>query len=332
MVYALLLLVIFILKDISKKKYFIIIGLILVVLSAFRSVDIGVDTYEYSMMYYNIGHSDILYLFRYMNIEKGYILFNYIINYIFGDNFQVLLFFVAVIYIYAVTKIVVKYSKKAWISYFLFIALGYYAFGMTGIRQTIALSITMMSVFFIKRNKFILFVLCIALASSFHASAVLFYPAYFMDKIKVANINMVFAVFLMVFIKIYDIFLFNFMNYYARQAYDTVSAGGDLMYLFLAISILLGVFYKERLNTGQDNFFFYMIVIAIMLWPVAKMHPALFRITYYYAIFIIIYLPNLFDAIYSERERVIIKYLYLIVVLYAAIYKFNIFGEYRFFR
>lgn len=333
MFYAVILGVIAFLGAMPRKYYCFTIATILALVIGLRGLNIGIDTYSYFNMFNTIIDNNLQYSFESMNIEKGYVFLNYILGRFMGGNFHILLLVIAVLYIVSVSFVIYKYSENPWLSFLLFVAFGYFTFGMSGLRQTMAMSFTMISFLFIKKNKLGFYLFFIAIAYSLHVSALVFLPAYFMDKIKISKYSLSIAAIIIIPIAFFVEFLFNYLNAFARISYQEMETGGMLMYLFFVATTLLGLFLRKE--SDNNDFYYFMMLATIVLWPIAKTHPAMFRLTFYYSIFMIIFIPNILKSVKDWRLRLIYTGSYVIVAIFNITNKVLIPGiqllPYRFF-
>ena len=327
MIYAVALSIILFLQSIPKKQYFLIIGSILTMIIGLRSVDIGIDTYQYELMFKSIINYDLQSVLSsrvsselYSNIlgfqiEIGYIIFNYIVSFVFGDNFQMVLLIIAALYVFSISMVIYKYSDNPWLSFFLFVTFGYFTFAMSGLRQTMAMTFTVLSVLFLLRGRNLLFLLFVGIAATFHISAVIFLPTLLFSKIKINKTSLIIFFLLAVITYVYTVTVFGFLNLNARLQYVTLETGGMRMYLFLLFSLLIGLFFKNK-DDSRNDLYFFMIIATITLWPVAKMNPALFRITFPFSIFIVIFVPNMLKTIKNEQLRLVCTTGFVVVAVY----------------
>lgn len=302
----------------NNKKYslyyFSIISFILIAISGLRSNAVGTDTSMYERLF-NYGNSlplkeDITTTI----MEHGYVVFEHIIGSIF-HNYQWFLIITAVVTIIPVTVLIYKYSEKPWMSYFLFITFGYFPFFMDAVRQAIAIAIILIAFIFVKKKKLISFLICIGLGCTFHITAIIFLPVYWINKLKLNRKSIIGAMVCIVSGFIFKQPLFQFLNKYARQSYVFRDAGGQRMYVFMLLSTILGfLYYKDIIKQNENNkIFLYMIIVSAVIWPIMSFNPALARLYFYYSIFIIIYVPNLIESIKNNGAKIIITAGYLFV-------------------
>lgn len=155
------------------------IGLQLLVLLAVRS-NTGFDEKTYRAIFVEISNWRIKDFFLY-SIEKGYMFLNAIVATV-TQNFQWILVVTAVLTIAPLVVSIYKNSSHCMISYLIYIAFFFY-FAISGIRQGIAISITLLAVPALKNKQLGKYILIILAATLFHYSAAIMLPVYFIVHI-----------------------------------------------------------------------------------------------------------------------------------------------------
>ena len=104
---------------------------------------------------------------------------------------------------------------------FVFASFGFYGNSLNFIRQCIAIAIFLYSIEYIKKKKFIPYLLIILLASTFHKSMLIMIPVYFIARIAVNWKSLLTWSALAVVASVLAWPLFNFVTKYIYQAYAT---------------------------------------------------------------------------------------------------------------
>ena len=104
----------------KKKIYLIIIFGLMFCYSAFRGTNVGIDTYNYKMQFYEIKNYGLIQSFSYLSLEKGYILLNYLLG-CFCNNAQIILVITSFFIAYSFAKCIYEYSENIDLSTFLYI-------------------------------------------------------------------------------------------------------------------------------------------------------------------------------------------------------------------
>ena len=181
----------------NGKKYFVISSCaILFLYAALRAHGLQPDIpvyVDYYNKYSKLSLIQILGFFGSDHKDPFYYVFSWLFSRIF-PNAQWWLAFVALVYIIAFGVLVYRESENPILSFLAFLALGYFEFSLSGLRQTLALSFTMLSFFSIKKKKWKSFVFMVLLASLFHRSALIFLIVYPIAHIKLGRTHVIVAI------------------------------------------------------------------------------------------------------------------------------------------
>jgi hypothetical protein len=192
-------------------------------------------------------------------------------------------------------------------SYILFIGFGFYTFGMSAIRQTIAMAIVIIAFEYMKEKKLKNFLISTILASTFHVTALIFLPCYWFVKFKLnKKILLLFIVVAIVLFGLQDK-IRGILNIYARLEYGVEITGGFGMYFFIVFSVILGIVYRIPFIKENDynKYFFFMMVASTIILPITQFNPAVMRLYFYNFIFMIIYIPNILSVIHNRIIQLI---------------------------
>ena len=157
----------------------------IILILGFRNLDLVGRDWGYYKNYYNLQLDwNLSQILNYERYELGFKLLTKMITLIF-NNTQFYAFIIATISIIPIAYIIYKYSKIPLLSVILYVAIDFYAFIFSGLRQGIAIALTFYSYRYIVENKTLKYLCCILLATLFHTSAIVFLPVYFIRKIKI---------------------------------------------------------------------------------------------------------------------------------------------------
>ena len=294
-------------RNLNTKIYYFVICAFIVAVIGFRDSSIGIDTEMYRSLfsrYQSVTFSEAIHM---AHTEYGYVVLNWLIGKSSGQ-FQIFLVVCAVLYVVSAATVIYQYSAVPWMSFYLFITFGFMTFGMSTMRQTVALTFTMIAFCFIRRRKLFWYLFFLALAVSFHQTALIFLPAYWLGKFKINRkfLLLTFAAFAAVVV--FKDKLLAFAQNYARIQYKTQNdAGGWLTFTFVALSVLLGIILKKQFLAEDEGnqALFYMMFAVLVIFPIAQTSPVLFRLYYYYSIFLILYVPNLLHSIKDPTAKML---------------------------
>lgn len=306
----------------GNKIYIFIIAIILVLFAGLRSTKVGSDTAMYKKIFDHVLNVNSLNIAIHdsvsSEIEAGFSTLIYYVSRKF--DWQVFLFISSLISIVPVLYVIYKYSVNVYFSIFLYISFGFFSFSMNGIRQAIAIGICMIAYCFSRNKKLFLYLLCIFLAVSFHKSAILFLPVYWIDKIKPGKYILYIYLILLVLSFALRRPLYVFLNRYSRQSFEaTTNQGGFGMFLFMFLTVMIGWIFKEwflndEIKKKENYSLLLMIAIMTLMWPIASLNAELNRMYYYYQIFVILYVPSLINSL--KKYKVIVTSLYILVCVY----------------
>ena len=311
-----------------KKIKFYVSSSVLFSLMAFKSENVGNDTHNYVEFFYRLKYIDN-YIDQFSRFEMGYQLYVKFIGMVF-DNVQWLFFITAIICIGSMTYIIKKLSLNWLYSLFLLVGLRFYYFFLSGLRQSIAVSIVCVSFTLYLQNKKKLFYILILVASLFHFSALIFLLTPVLVKIKVnKNLIIKFLVVLLVcyfsFDQILGGFLYLLPSYYSHYL-DTKAAGvnniGNFIGAIIPICFVL-IALSEKI---KDKLKYYDIYIVFLLMAsaisfLATRASILDRFVQYFWIFSIISITNIIFSFNDKLKRSIV---YIVTTAIVIIYNLTL--------
>lgn len=167
----------------KKEAVFLICAfLVLGTLSAFR-YDTGTDySYVYAPAYEQVLADPVGFGFSDTRFEPGFVLLEKGIAFFF-QNYQMLFIVTSYIMIGLFMFCYWKHSPHVVLSVLLFLLLSQYYCSMNFLRQTLAGIIALLGLPFLKKRRFIPFLLVTLLAASFHKSAFILIPIFFLCMI-----------------------------------------------------------------------------------------------------------------------------------------------------
>lgn len=240
----------------NEKKLNICLPLVLVLMgcmSALRRYDVGNDTISYKIFFSNIA---LGYYYEDMRIELGYRYLNILIAK-FTQNFTIFLVITSIILFWGLGRYILNNSVDNKLFLWLFWLYGYIVY-VSPLRQSIALVIVFSALRFLLKKKLISFYLLIALASTFHLTAVsaIIFPLliYFKPKSLWIFLAIIGIVILVTSGAIHYVST-SFLNYYYTN-YLTVQSGFMAVIFNSAIGfvpLVLAFFSSSREKTWIDN-------------------------------------------------------------------------------
>lgn len=290
--------------------YTTIIVLSLIFIASFRNISVGYDTISYLNIFNEINSMSWGNLWNY-NIELGYTFLNKILITL-GISYRTFLLLVSLFIYPILASWIVKESKIPWLSFYLFITLGFFGFTLSITRQSIALVLTIISIKFVKKRSLLKFVSIILLASLFHQSALIFLLIYPISSIRINYEYISLATLGGIFLYLYsgEIISILLKFYNRRQPIESGEGRGlFLLLLFVTVSALSVFFFKQEEYKGQ--IYLHFLILATVLQIIAFNLSIFTRTINYFSIHMIILIPNTVALIKSKE----IKYLGIVVIL-----------------
>lgn len=318
----------------KKWKYSIATSFPIFFIMAFRASNIGNDTIGYIRQFNElkkINFDEMLNadfsLFGRLRTEKGYLVFSKVISLISGNE----IFFLAVvsfILLICVVRFLVINTDDPVLGIFLFFTIGLFSFMMTGIRQSLAMSICLLAFEEAKKRHLIRFLLLIFLAFSFHKSSIIFVIVYFMVNQKLTIIK-TFLLFVATFVLIrYLEPIQNLFNETLDYDYSIEKTGNGQMFLIIMVALLVFTLYKYRENVNQNKdmlVLYNMQILCVILWILRLFTRTVERPSYYFMFAILVLIPNSINKWIKQSNRRIITI--VLIVLFSVLFIYRTAGD-----
>jgi hypothetical protein len=327
---------------------YIITGVILIFLAYFETLNMSRKYSIYSLFFVlltlaliaglreNVGPDWNSYLNIYHNpedserVEFGYRLINdYFRN--MHIPYNLFLIFINIFSLSFMYFFIKNNTKLMALAVLLFFCDLYLYYNLSGIRQAVAISITCYSVKYVINNNFYKFILCVLIASSFHATALVFTMVYLFPR-KPPTLNE-FVVLILLFCAIFmsmdslsdliTILNIKDANYYTKYQDNAKFTDGYFIGLLRRlILIILLFFYSKRFLIDKSNCLFVNIyIIGLIIYITTyNISPDIgVRLSSYFIIFEIIIIGRLIWVIKSHLTRSVILVIFIIISLYKII-------------
>lgn len=336
----------FVNSDSNRLKYIRVISIILILQSGLRNVAVGSDTYAYYLHFERVKGmywDEIFYaFFDYFKFgegkDPGYLALQKILQYVL-PNYQLFLFFIAILFFTALGNFFLKNSKKlsdAIFAYVLYSVLFYAFFSITGHRQTIATAFTLFSFEFIKKRKFVYFLLLIIIGSTIHKSCLVFIPFYFVANIKYSKLiyGLTIAIFPIVFF-FRDRLVIILTKLGGYEQYSQFKGTGTYVFTFILIIVVLFALWRIKFVLREHKnakAFYNAFALAVFFTPLTWVNPSAMRIVQYFSIFMLVLIPFAIDSLKYERRN-LSKWVYGIAIITLLLLFFKTSGtiDYKFF-
>lgn len=329
-IYTVFFLIIFLLSvKIKSQKYTIFDFFMLTALicfSGFRTV--GTDYLLYSNIY------------DYITIYNPFIrsgqLFGKLFIYFYNANFsyQTLIFMISTITNLFIYFLIKRYSKKPGIAIILYVGLGFYPYTFNAFRQSLSISVALMSMHYLYNKKYIKsFIFCVIALFSHNTSLILI--AVFSIFIKFPKLNikanwmlMISLVLFLFYDKFFNIIVtkFNFLSIYQFNQEEYKGGIGTM----INVAIYLCLFFTLlRINKSNINSFWMKIFCLGTLINMFSIKNWLFnRIALDFLFITPILLSNLFYEKNLIKHKIITSMYYILPYIYYLMYIYSYGGIY----
>lgn len=218
--------------------------------------------------------------------------------------FAVFAFFTILLFL----KGIYDQADEFWISFMMFMTLGYYFQSFSTVRYYFALALAFFSIKYVIDKKWDKFILLMIFGAFFHKSLVLVIPFYYLAQRKWKKwqiaVGMLFASTLFIF---KDFYLNLFLKFYPTyEETEYLNSGTSIISILrcLAILIISLVMYKKYISDDRRmQFLFYSNLGALIIYAGCSFLPAVSRAGYYLSITHILFVPALILKIENEKIR-----------------------------
>lgn len=287
-----------------KDKFFLIkIALFFMALSVgLRGISVGTDTHTYEWLYGRYGSLNFAEILELGGLKEIGYRMSISVMYKLGLSFNMSNVIFSCFIFAALYFLLKKNSVKPEASLLIYIFFDFYILNFSMLRQSIAMAIYMLYFVWRKNDKWdlIKFLMCVAIAVSFHKVAIVFVPAFVLAKVPYKKIYMQILLcagmvtFLLkdVLVRIVASVAGNMDENYATYEYTGGNYYGMKLYLLLLIIILFIWLFSSKEALKKNAEFLYIVMGGIIVFPVVMSGGVILRVIYYYLIFMIVLFPN----------------------------------------
>lgn len=296
---------------------------IIVLMAALKSPSIAADAMSYTLDFTNISGMSFADISERYEGYLGYYYASKLFS-LAGLPVQAWFFFVEALYILPLAKLIDRYSKDKLFSILIFVTTGLLLFSFAGLKQVMAMSFMMFSFLSFIEKRYVLSVLCVALAYTCHATGLIFlasFGVYYFRKLKSEIFLIAIA---SVIVVTYSASLFSGMvatvgnEHFERYLEQDVSYTYTTLLFYVAIVGISLLAYKNYslVNSGEFRMVLGLSIIACVLQSLAGYSPNMFRLAYYYTPFFMILLPNVCYYNAGKNDSLIRQLLVVVLVVY----------------
>lgn len=305
----------------DRRLYVVFCFIILTIVSAVRSVDVGVDTEQFCRAYRLIGMTPWSSLFSSFRYEWCFLLLCKVLNYISCEP-QLLIIVSSVLINVPVGVFIFRNSPAVELSIFLYVGLGLYTSNMNIMREAIAVSFILIAFEMLKSKRDLLFLLFVFIASGFHQTAPFLLILWPLWRLRF-NKHFIFAygaIFVISFVFAHQISDLLALLLGRDQIYSSEFTGknyfGAFLKALLAVfitAIVLNYFHVGQkhgiLLSNEDQFYCHMLMLWI-LFSILGMQIQIFsRLCMYFNVFALVGIACALRFIQNAGERAFVELL-----------------------
>lgn len=275
--------------------WFVAVWMLLIV--GLRAEGIGVDTWNYKNTYIVWGSQGLQMLQGYhWYDEPAYALVIVFFN-LLRIPWQMYAIFMAALYMLPIFFLIYEKSNNCFWALSLFILCGLWTYPMSTMRQAAAIGLTVAGFMYEDQHKRIKCVLCLIVAAMFHISALITFVYLIlrcipMNKRKILILSLISAAIVLLGAGPLRGFFLQIMSFAGRDYQANAATGGLLQELFFVLTLIVG--WLVAPNEDQEYWKYYKaILLAAVILPIVRIHPALFRLYQYFSVYQIIFVPKL---------------------------------------
>lgn len=250
--------------------------------------------------------------------EVGYYILNKLV-YKINTDYQSIFIVTSLIILLLIFITIYRECNKYELGIYLFITLGHFYTSFNVIRQYIAIAITFYAVKYIFERKFYKYLIAVLLASSFHITAIIMIPFYFIVQIKMDTKKFICGIIIGIvglnaFEKMLSILIDLFPKYehYNDSVFFTYGSTTGLI-IYGVIFIVMYIYRNKLIKADIKNSVYINFIFISLLVSILTTKGVLFeRIAGFFNIYAVILIPNLID-IFNKKERRLLYYSILCV-------------------
>ena len=307
----------------GKNPFLILVFSCFWFMMGMKNITVGVDTKQYLFRYEN---SNEAMQYGFLNPEFGYNAVQYFLHDVCGFSFHayciIIYFFIVAALVYFISRYVD--DELIGVSIFICLLLAMY---MSGLRQTLAVTLILLSLHYIEKRKLLIFLLLVASAFTIHNSAIIFIPMYFIWGIRLSKKQAALILIIAISALLYQDYLTPIISYLAPAKYDDINLyeGYKMNVLVLLSPIIITSFSwyflkcdnEQKKISVRDSFFFILSCCYIFLIILSLNSNQIGRLAYYFTPgLMVICSSSCSRLIYSSYEKSIgLSSKFFIVVL-----------------
>lgn len=302
----------------KQKKTFLLlsgIGVIFVMGARYSDPSMNGDLNNYARMYLKMSMIPWNEVLLNSSIEPGYLLLNKICSIAFPWA-QSIVFIEALICIYFTFKFIYMNSDDVYLAVLIYLSQGLFIFELTGFRQAIAISLCLYSIEFVKKRNIVGFFITITLACSFHTTAIVFLPIYFIANFRPSIKNgILYGIgYYLLLRMIPNLLLWG--SDLTGSDYSVASSWGNftgpaINIVIYVVSMWLILRENKIVYEKKNSWKWNMAILGLIVYLLRFISLPFERISFYFSASTIVIIPDRIIPVFSDNSK---KVAYILIV------------------
>lgn len=235
-----------------------------------------------------------------------------------GVGPQVWLSILSLSFIGSFCWLVSRYSSEPLLSFIFLVCSEYLYFSFTGLRQTLALSFIIFSLYFLLQGRLLKFSLLVLIASAFHSSAIIFFLAIFLRSMRAHKFYLPVILGSFVVANMFGDYIRSAVAVMGWAGMDKYSDSHEVLnnsgFIIQFALFLLCLFYRQRVESLKQHYvlIYNLFFVGVIFQSMSVVIAEFFRVAMYFNIFSVVLLPA---VVVSERRPIIKAALYAVFMI-----------------
>lgn len=213
-------------------------------------------------------------------------------------SYDICLFVIAAFVAVSLGILIFRYSHSPYMSYLMYIGMGFYLFTFSGLKQSIAMGFLCFAMICLLENRWKGWLFWTLVAGVFHAPALIFVLAYPFSRKQIDRFYFAFIVILAVVVIVFRNRIANFLAeiYYDEQdAWETGQGIGGRFLMMAFILVLALVLRPLQRDDRQYVYVFNIMVLAALIQSFSVYDNNFTRLADYYYQFVVLFIPMMME-------------------------------------
>lgn len=299
----------------KPNKILVFLAVVCLVCVSGLRTNIG-DTFNYINIY---NENDFSWEYIKSQKDMGFGILQMLLKKISNDP-QILIFTTAMVTNVLIVMVLYKYSRLFELSTFVYITGGLHLVSMNGIRQVLAAAIIFTATKYLLNGNFVKYSLIVLIASTFHQSALILLPIYFLVRTKAWTKSTLawlsFSVIVVLGFGQFTSFLFSALQDTQYSDYSNFNEGGASVIRVAVSAAPLFIAYlgKDKLRKlfPKSDYIVNMALLGLVFMIISTQQWIFARISIYFSLYQLILISWLIE-LFSEKDQKLLYYSILIL-------------------